>query len=386
MKNFNFYAPTEMFFGKGEIKNLPNLISRYGKNVLLCYGGGSIKRNGIYDSIHKLLKDCTIIELSGIEPNPRIETVERGIRLCREHNIGVVLAAGGGSTIDCAKVVAAGVCYEGDAWDIVTDPSKIKAALPLVTILTLAATGSEMDPYAVISNMKTNEKIGTESQYILPKASILDPQYLYTVPKYQTAAGTADIMSHVIENYFSTEIDTFVQDKISEGLLEACIKYCPVALEDPENYEARANLMWASSLALNGLTGCGKNQAWSCHPIEHELSAFYDITHGVGLAIITPRWMRYILNDKTVDKFVQYGENVFHIQNTGDKFAVANEAIDKTEQFFKDCKIPMTLKELNIDETHFEKMAEDAVKFGGLQYAYVPLNKNDVINILKESL
>ena len=193
-------------------------------------------------------------------------------------------------------------------------------------------------------------------------------------------------MSHVIENYFSTEIDTFVQDKISEGLLEACIKYCPVALEDPENYEARANLMWASSLALNGLTGCGKNQAWSCHPIEHELSAFYDITHGVGLAIITPRWMRYILNDKTVDKFVQYGENVFHIQNTGDKFAVANEAIDKTEQFFKDCKIPMTLKELNIDETHFEKMAEDAVKFGGLQYAYVPLNKNDVIKILKESL
>lgn len=386
MHNFRFHAPTEMLFGKGEIKNLPNVISRYGKNVLLCYGGGSIKRNGIYDKIKELLNDCKVIELNGIEPNPRIETVERGIRLCREHNIDVVLAAGGGSTIDCAKVVAAGVNYEGEAWDIVTDPSKITKVLPIVTILTLAATGSEMDSYAVISNMKTNEKIGTGSWGMIPKTSICDPEYLYTVPKKQTAAGTADIMSHVIENYFSAVNDTFVADKFAEGLLQTCIKYCPVALEDPENYEARANLMWASSMALNGLTECGKDQAWSCHPIEHELSAFYDITHGVGLAIITPRWMRYILNDKTVDKFVQYGENVFHIQNTGDKFTVANEAIDKTEQFFKDCGIPMTLKELNIDETHFEKMAEDAVKLGGLQYAYVPLNKEDVINILKKSL
>lgn len=386
MHNFRFHAPTEMLFGKGEIKNLPNVISRYGKNVLLCYGGGSIKRNGIYDKIKELLNDCKVIELNGIEPNPRIETVERGIRLCREHNIDVVLAAGGGSTIDCAKVVAAGVNYEGEAWDIVTDPSKITKVLPIVTILTLAATGSEMDSYAVISNMKTNEKIGTGSWGMIPKTSICDPEYLYTVPKKQTAAGTADIMSHVIENYFSAVNDTFVADKFAEGLLQTCIKYCPVALDDPENYEARANLMWASSMALNGLTECGKDQAWSCHPIEHELSAFYDITHGVGLAIITPRWMRYILNDKTVDKFIQYGENVFHIQNNGDKFAAANEAIDKTEQFFKDCGIPMTLKELNIDETHFEKMAEDAVKLGGLQYAYVPLNKEDVINILKKSL
>lgn len=386
MNNFRFHAPTEMLFGKGQIKHLTDVISRYGKNVLLCYGGGSIKRNGIYDKIKELLKDCKIVELSGIEPNPKIETVERGIRLCREHNIDVVLAAGGGSTIDCAKVVAAGVNYEGNAWDIVTDPSKITKVLPIVTILTLAATGSEMDSYAVISNMKTNEKIGTGSWGMIPKTSICDPEYLYSVPKMQTAAGTADIMSHVIENYFSTVNDSFVADKFAEGLLQTCLKYCPIALENPENYEARANLMWASSMALNGITECGKDQPWTCHPIEHELSAFYDITHGVGLAIITPKWMRYILSDKTVDKFVQYAENVFNIENNGDKFAVANKAIDKTEQFFSACGIPMTLKELNIDETHFEKMAEDAVKFGGLQYAYVPLDKQDVINILKECL
>lgn len=382
MDNFKFHAYTEILFGKGEINKLPEVLSGYGKNVLLVYGGGSIKRNGIYDSIQNLLQDFNIVELSGVEPNPRIETVRRGIELCRENNIDVILAVGGGSTIDCSKVVAAGYYYDGDPWDIVTTPSKITKVLPIVTILTLAATGSEMNKNAVISKMDTNEKLGTASWNMIPQTSILDPEYLYTLPAIQTAAGTADIMSHLFENYFKKTKDAFVQDKIAEGLLETCIKYCPIALKDPNDYEARANLMWASSLALNGLTGSGKPGAWSCHPIEHELSAYYDITHGVGLAILTPSWMRYILNEDTVNKFCEYAVNVWHMPVEEDKFALANKAIDATENFFKECGIQMTLRELGIDDSKFKAMAEAAVKNGGLQYAYVPLNEEDVYKIL----
>ena len=386
MENFNFKAYTEMLFGKGEISKLPEVMSRYGKNVLLAYGGGSIKRNGIYDNVKQLLSDYNIVELDKIEPNPRIETVRRGVDLCKENNIDVILAVGGGSTIDCAKVVAAGAFYNEDPWDLVTNPEKIDKVLPIVTILTLAATGSEMNGNAVISKMETNEKLGTSSVNMKPQVSILDPEYLYTLPSIQTAAGTADIMSHVFESYFKNTKGAFVQDKFSEGLLETCIKYCPIALKDPKNYEARANLMWASSMALNGLCGSGKPGAWSCHPIEHELSAFYDITHGVGLAIVTPRWMRYILSENTVVKFVDYAVNVWHLEPKEDKFALANEAIDLTEKFFKDCGIPMSLKEVNIDETHFDEMAKGAVERGSLAYAYVPLNETDVKKILEMCL
>lgn len=386
MENFNFKAYTEMLFGKGQISKLPEVINRYGKNVLLAYGGGSIKKNGIYDNVKKLLKDCNIIELDKIEPNPKIETVRRGVDLCRENNIDVILAVGGGSTIDCAKVVAAGAFYDNDPWDLVTNPEKIDKVLPIVTILTLAATGSEMNGNAVISKMDTNEKLGTASVNMKPQVSILDPEYLYTLPSIQTAAGTADIMSHVFESYFKNTEGAFVQDKFSEGLLETCIKYCPIALKDPTNYEARANLMWASSMALNGLCGSGKPGAWTCHPIEHELSAFYDITHGVGLAIVTPRWMRYILSENTVDKFVDYAVNVWKLEKKDDKFALANESIDLTEKFFKDCGIPMTLKEVNIDETHFDEMAKGAVEHGSLAHAYVPLNEEDVKKILEMCL
>ena len=386
MDNFKFNAYTEMLFGKGQISNLPEVLKRHGKNVLLAFGGGSIKRNGIYDTVKELLSDFNIVELDGIEPNPRIETVRRGVKICRDNNVDVILAIGGGSTIDCSKVVAAGVYYDGDTWDLVKYPSKISKVLPIVTVLTMAATGSEMNKNAVISKMDTNEKLGTASWNMIPQTSILDPEYLYTLPSIQTAAGTADIMSHVIEGYFSKTPDAFVQDKFAEGLLQTCVKYCPIALKDPTNYEARANLMWASSMALNGLCGSGKSGAWTCHPIEHELSAFYDITHGVGLAILTPRWMRYILNQNTVDKFVDYAVNVWHLEFKEDKFALANEGIDATEQFFKDCKIPMTLGELNIDDTHFEAMAKGAVEHGALAYSYVPLNEKDVLEILKMCL
>lgn len=382
MENFKFNAYTEMLFGKGQIEKLPEVINRFGKNVLLAYGGGSIKKNGIYDKVKELLKDCNIVELDKIEPNPRIETVRRGVDLCRENNIDVILAVGGGSTIDCSKVVAAGAFYEGDAWDLVTNSEKINKVLPIVTILTLAATGSEMNGNAVITKMDTNEKLGTGSDKLKPQVSILDPEYLYTLPAIQTAAGTADIMSHIFESYFKKTKGAFVQDKFSEGLLETCIKYCPIALKDPKNYEARANLMWASSMALNGLCGSGKPGAWTCHPIEHELSAFYDITHGVGLAILTPHWMKYVLDETSVDKFVEYGVNVWDIDKNQDKYVIAKQAIQKTREYFLSLEIPMSLREVGIEEEKLEVMARQATRFGDIK-GYKTLSAEAVLEIFK---
>lgn len=386
MENFVFHANTEMFFGKNQINNLPDILNRYGKNVLLAYGGGSIKRNGIYDKVYELLTDFNIVELEGIEPNPRIGTVKKGVELCKTQNIDVILAVGGGSTIDCSKLVSAATYYDGNPWDLVKDSSKIKKALPIITILTLAATGSEMNESAVISNPETNEKLGVHSKHFLPKSSILDPEYTYSLPTIQTAAGTADIMSHVIEQYFNSTTGTYIQDRFCEGILETCIKYCPVALREPSNYEARSNLMWASSMALNGLCGRGKVGAWSCHPIEHELSAFYDITHGIGLAIITPRWMRHILSEKTLDKFVEYALNVWHVPNTGNRFEMAENGIKATEEFFANCGIPMNLGKLGIDDSMIEKMSAAVIRHSNLENAYVPLTEQDVCQILRNSL
>lgn len=385
MNNFRFHVYTDIRFGKGQVECLPELLLPYGKNVLMVYGGGSIRKNGLYDKVKELLADCNVIELAGIEPNPKIEKVREGAELCKKHNVDVVLAVGGGSTIDSAKVIAAGANYEGDSWDLVKDSSKIGKVLPIVTILTLAATGSEMNKNAVISNMETNEKLGTSSHYFKPQASICDPEYMYSLPAKQTAAGTADIMSHIFEQYFQKNSGAYISDRFAESLLKACIKYCPVALKEPDNYEARANLMWASTQALNSLLSCGKGGGWTCHPIEHELSAYYDITHGEGLAIVTPRWMRYILNDETVDKFCEYGRNVWDITEA-DKYKCANMAIDATEAFFKECNIPMTLGEVGIDDSKIEIMAEDTIKYNNMAGAYVALNKEDIVNILKACL
>ncbi|MGL4107171.1 iron-containing alcohol dehydrogenase [Clostridium sp. LP20] len=387
MENFHYSIKTEVYFGKGQIINLAKAIKDYGNKVLLVYGGGSIKRIGIYDNILEIFKENEIshVELSGVEPNPRITTVKEGIKLCRENNIEVVLAVGGGSTIDCAKVIAAGVDYEGDSWDIVVDPSKIKSVLPIISILTLSATGSEMDSFAVISDMDSNNKIGTGHPDMKPKVSILDPEYTYSVPKNQTAAGTADIMSHIFEEYFNGTKGVFMQDRIAEGLLKTCIKYGKIAIEEPNNYEARANLMWASSWAINGLLGYGREGAWSVHPMEHELSAFYDITHGVGLAILTPHWMKYVLNDETLDKFVEYGINVWDIDKNLDKYEIANKAIEKTREYFNELGIPSTLREVGIGEDKLEIMAKQATRFG-LNEGYKALSFEDVLNIYKAAL
>jgi Uncharacterized oxidoreductases, Fe-dependent alcohol dehydrogenase family len=387
MNNFDYSIPTKIFFGKGQISRLGEAVSLYGTRALLVYGGGSIKRMGLYDTVLRQLKEnaVPVFELSGVEPNPRIESVREGVRLCRENKADIVLAVGGGSSIDCAKVVAAGACYDGDAWDLVVHPEKIEKALPLVSVLTLSATGSEMNGNAVISDMSKNDKFGTGSELLKPRVSILDPEYTYTVPKNQTAAGTADIMSHIFEVYFHNVPGTFIQDRFAESLLKTCIKYGKIAVGDPGNYEARANLMWASSLAINGLISYGAGAAWSAHPMEHELSAFYDITHGVGLAILTPNWMKYVLNEKTVHKFVDYGVNVWGISPNLDKFEIANQAIQNTRDFFSEIGIPATLREVGIGEEKLGIMAKKAATMG-LENAFVPLDEKDVLAIYKASL
>lgn len=388
MENFYYSIPTKILFGKGQIENLGQSIKTYGSKVLLVYGGGSIKKIGLYDKVIEQLKayDIEIVELAGVEPNPRITTVNKGAKICKEQGVEVVLAVGGGSTIDCAKVIAAAAHYDGDAWGLIKDASKVSKVLPIVTVLTLSATGSEMDAYAVISNMDTNEKLGTGHEEMKPKLSILDPEYTYTVSKYQTAAGTADIMSHVFEEYFNETKGAFLQDCMAEAVLKTCIKYGKIAVDEPENYEARANLMWASSLAINGLMHYGRGGSdWSVHPMEHELSAFYDITHGVGLAILTPHWMEYILDDSNIEKFVTYGVNVWGIDKNQDDYTIAREAINKTREYFIALGIPMTLKEVGIDEERIELMANQATRFGGIE-GYKLLQAEDVMKIFKAAL
>lgn len=389
MKNFDFHAPTNTLFGKDQIEKLPTVISNYGKTVLLAYGGGSIKRSGLYDKIYALIgKDTTIIELGGIEPNPRLTTVIKGVEMCREHNVDVILAVGGGSTIDCSKAIAAGVFYEGNPWEfVVGDGESITQALPIITVLTIAATGSEMNWGSVITNEETKEKLSFHNRLVIPKVSILDPTYTFSVPTYQTMAGSADIFSHLIENYFNQTNDTMVQDGIAEGLMRTVLSYTPIALKEPTNYEARANLMWASSLALNGLTGNGKFGVWSCHPMEHELSAYYDITHGIGLAILTPRWMAHVLNEETVERFALYGHRVFDLSLDDDLFITAKKAIQLTYDTFISWGIPMTLPEVGIDDSLLLEMAEQAVNHSSISTkAYVPLHTKDVLDIYTQSL
>ena len=386
MNNFRFYAPTDIRFGKGQADCLPEELGKYGKRILMVYGGGSIKRSGLYDKLRKLLKNFEIFELPGIEPNPKITSVRKGAEICKKEQIDVILAVGGGSCIDASKNIACGAFYEGDPWDLVLDRTKITEALPLAVVLTICATGSEMNNGAVISNEETNEKLEMGADVLYPKLSICDPTYLYTLPSAQTAAGTADIMSHVLEQYFQPCDTAWLTDRLSEEVLKTCIRYCPAALKEPENYEARANLMWASTLGLNHILTAGKGGAWSCHHMEHQLSAFYDITHGVGLAILTPAWMRYVLCDRTVDRFALYARQVWGVE-LEDRYQAAEEGIRRTENFFREIGFPSALTQVGIGREHFQEMAEKAVEVSGIATrSYYHLDAEDIVKIFESCL
>ena len=382
MNNFTFNIPTDIRFGKDQIECLPEELAKYGKKVLLVYGGGSIKRSGLYDTVIKLLSSFEVFELPGIEPNPKLTSVEAGAKICKEKGIEVILAVGGGSTIDASKHIACAACYDGAAWDLMMDRSKIKKALPIAVVLTICATGSEMNSGGVITNEDTKEKLEINSPLLYPRLSICDPTYLYTLPAKQTAAGTVDILSHVLEQYFQPNDEAYITDELSEAVMRTVIKYGREAIDNPTNYEARSNLMWSSTVALNHLLTVGKGGGWSVHPIEHVVSAFYDITHGVGLAIITPQWMRFVLSSSTVNRFERYAKEVWNISGS-DKYAVAMEGIERTEQFFKSLGMPLTLYEAGITDDRIKKMAKEAYRTNNeFKRAYVKLSVEDIENIL----
>lgn len=386
---FVYDIPTKVYFGENQLENLGAELSKYGKKVLLTHGGGSIKKIGLYDKIVEEIKKAglELHELSGIEPNPRVASVNEGADICKKEGIDVLLAVGGGSVIDCTKYIGAATYYDGNAWDILLQKTPVEKCLPIVTVLTLAATGSEMDAGGVISNPETNDKRGLIFPVMQPKVSFLDPTVTYSVNKFQTACGSADILSHIMEVYFNLNDDLYMLDTVMEGLMKTVIKYAPVAMEHPDNYEARANLMWASSWAINGFINGGKAQAWSVHCIEHELSAYYDITHGLGLAILTPRWMEYVLNEETARKFYQFGVNVFGLDASLSQMEVAKKSIELLKEFFfKTLGLQNTLTELGIDDTNFKTMSEKAEVLGSTLYAFKPMTSEDIEKILKMCL
>ena len=379
IKDFIFQNPVRVYFGQDQLQHLREEIEQYGQRVLLVYGGESIKKIGLYQKITKALEGLQVFELPGIQPNPLVEKVRYGANMCKTHKVDVVLAVGGGSTIDASKWIAAGACADCDVWNFFSTDDTPKKALPLISVLTLAATGSEMNMGGVISNPDTKQKLGRTSPLLYPKASFLDPTVTYSVGKYQTACGSADILSHIIETYFNTGSSMYLLDSFMEGMMKTVIRYAPIAMQQPDNYEARANLMWCSSWAINGF-------AWSCHAMEHELSAFYDITHGLGLAILTPHWMEYCLKEENMDRYVKFATNVFGIDPTLPKEQLAKAGIKALADFlYNTLGLSSTLTQIKIDDTEFDTMAKKACA-GGVINGFVPLTPEDVKAIYTKCL
>ncbi|SDO03147.1 Alcohol dehydrogenase YqhD, Fe-dependent ADH family [Paenibacillus sp. yr247] len=387
MNTFTFYNPTTLHFGQGQLEKLTAEVPKYGKNVLLVYGGGSIKQNGIYENVMKLLKgvDAHVVELSGVEPNPRLTTVHRGVELCRSQNIDLILAVGGGSVIDCAKAIAVGAKYEGDFWEIATRKAAATGALPLGTVLTIAATGSEMNSGSVITNWETKEKLGWGSLYSFPKFSVLDPAHTTSLPENQTVYGIVDIMSHVFEQYFHHVTNTPVQDGFCETILRTVIDTAPRLLQDLNNLEDRATILYSGTMALNGVLSMGVRGDWASHNLEHAVSAVHDIPHGGGLAIIFPNWMTYTL-DANVARFKQFALRVFGIDTAGKTDRqVAEEGIAALRQFLTSIGAPSRLADYNIDDSTIELMADKAMVYGDFGN-FKKLTRDDAVNIYRMSL
>lgn len=391
MNDFIFQNTTRVYFGKNQLSRLPEELSRWGSRVLLVYGGGSIKKTGLYDRVMAVLKpaEIQVWELPGVEPNPRHTTVNLGAALCREEKIQAVLAVGGGSCIDCAKAIAAAACYGGDVWDLVEGKAPISQALAVIAMPTLASTGSEMDKSCVISNLETAEKKGLSSELLRPRAAFLDPTNTLTAGPFQTACGGFDIMTHFMElNYFTkTEKYPMLQGVI-ESILHTIVQDLPVVLAQPDNYAARADLLWSASWALNSFCGSGQRQVPVCHNLEHELSARYDLTHGLGLAILFPRWMEYLLaRDKTVTAdFARFGRAVLDCPPAADPEDGAKTAIEALKKFlYKTLGLKSSLSACGIDGSRFEEMAAAACK-GGVMDGYRPLTVQDAKAIYRMCL
>ncbi|KMK91777.1 iron-containing alcohol dehydrogenase [Rossellomorea marisflavi] len=389
MNEFTFYNPTKLIFGKGQVEQLKDLVPQYGKKVLLVYGGGSIKKSGLYDEVTAVLNDidAEVFELAGVEPNPRLTTVRRGVDICKEEGIDFLLAVGGGSVIDCTKAIAAGAKYDGDAWDLVTKKAFASEALPFGTVLTLAATGSEMNAGSVITNWETNEKYGWGSPVTFPQFSILDPENTFTVPKNHTIYGMVDMMSHVFEQYFHNATNTPLQDRMCESVLKVVIETAPKLINDLENYELRETILYSGTIALNGMLQMGYRGDWGSHNIEHAVSAVYDIPHAGGLAILFPNWMKHNLNVNPA-RFAQLAERVWNVDPEGKtQEEVALEGIEKLREFWSSIGAPSRLADYDIDDSKLDLIADKAMANGEFgNFNNHQLNKEDTLSILRASL
>lgn len=387
MNSFIFQNPTKLMFGKGQLEQLASEVQAYGKRILLVYGGGSIKRNGIYDKVIGILSEigAEVTELSGVEPNPRLTTVHKGVELSRKHHIDLILAVGGGSVIDCSKAIAVGAKYDGDVWDIITRKAAAAGAIPLGTVLTIAATGSEMNAGSVITNWETKEKLGWGSPYSFPKFSILDPDHTLSLPADQTVYGMVDIMSHVLESYFHHVPNTPVQDGFCETILRTVIDTAPKLLQDLHSFEYRSTILYSGTMALNGVLSMGIRGDWATHNLEHAVSAVHDIPHGGGLAILFPNWMKYNL-DAGVERFKQFAVHVFGVSTEGKSDRqVAEEGIAALRAFWSSIGAPSRLQDYNIDASSIEEMADKAMLYGDYGH-YKKLNREDTVAIYKLSL
>lgn len=389
---FIYCNPTKVYFGHDAMSHIHEELPRWGKNVFLVYGGGSIKESGIYDKVVDEIRKAGVsaYEISGVKPNPELPLAVKGARFCREAGIDLILAVGGGSVIDTAKVIAGSALYEGDPWELVKSRAQISRALPLLAIPTMAATGSEMNSCAVITNPDTHEKLGWTTEALRPKISFLDPKNTFTVPPAQTAFGSADILSHILEVYLNRAEGFDAMDGFMESMMRSVIRWAPLAMADGANEEARANLLWNSEWAINDLIDRGHSVSWSCHALEHELSAFYPVPHGLGLAILTPAFMEYVLNEDTAPRLARFAVRVMGVKEGKNEMKTARKGIKKLRKFFrKALSLPGSLSEIGMDDALFEDMAAHAMAWkstDGILHGFYPLTEEDFVAIYKKAL
>jgi len=387
MLNFEFRNPTKLIFGKGQLEKIKTEIPQYGKKVLVTYGGGSVKAFGLYDKVMQTLKemDVQVFEFGGIEPNPRVSSARQAIEICKNEEIDFILAVGGGSVIDCTKLIAAGRYYDGDAWDIVLGKHTPQKSLPFGTVLTLAATGSEMNSGSVITNWETKEKYGWGSPLNFPQFSVLDPENTYTVPLDQTINGIVDMMAHVFEQYFHNTPNTALQDRLCEGTLKTIIEDGAKLVNNLHDYAYRESILYCGTVALNGYLRVGSMGDWASHQIEHAVSAVYDIPHGAGLAILFPNWMKYVMHEN-VARFKQFAIRVYDVDPTGKTDEeIALEGIERNQAFWKSIGAPTTFAEVGIDDSQIDVMVEKALVNGPVG-RFKALHAEDVRAIYQASL
>jgi alcohol dehydrogenase YqhD (iron-dependent ADH family) len=382
MENFRFHNSTEIIFGKETENSAGSEIKKYADTVLLHYGGDTIKKIGLYEKVIRSLKNEGIkyFELPGVEPNPTLAKIYEGIKICRDNSIKFILAIGGGSVIDSAKAIAVGVPFEGDVWDFFMGKAKPKDVISLGVILTVPAAGSESSIVTVIKNEETLMKKGLHCHMVLPKFAILNPELTFSISAFQTACGAADIMAHVMERYFTQTKKADLTDRLCEGTMRCIIENTPIVLANPNDYDSRAEIMWASTMAHNGILGTGRIEDWGSHKLGHELGAVYGVAHGAALAVIFPAWMKYVYKHN-VKRFVQFASRVWGVDPCfGTEEEVALRGIDSLIKFHREIMLPVTLKELGITDDRFAEMAEKELQWGAIGN-FVKLNKEDIINI-----